>query len=766
MDPISRSPTNNDVVRETMIRTQNIARQAGHEYAIVTYDLAVATKAYSIQELEQPLFDNLLILLGNFHIELAFYGAVRTMINESGIEFTLTEAGVLSEGSLTGFIKGKFYNRCTRVHDLLANVLEMKLYQQFLLTIPEEELETFKQEMAKIPSDPALVDAYLNTPVIVNHLQQYQEYFNKVVDGHQGPMAQFWGTYIYLINRLHRELQRCVKTNDVSVYINIFPKIVEIFFALNRPNYSRWGMLFLHKLKTAHPRLKEILENGAFSIRRTKTDYSRSAIDLSLEQTVNKDAGSNMKGIVAFRNSDEALRRWALTMTQRALAVSEVKSFVGLEQEENTASQCRPSRVKKDNEHMKALSMTLEELCNPFGGEESKTLVNIATGQATSKGSEEYLITTLKRGEEARQKFEDECIEDPKRFQKLIKKRKIQNFATGNLSKKQSPNTKRLQTNAESLRDIFIRIIMIVAEKGALDLHHVLSYPITIYPLSLAHCDGSYVKTNKAVLLKTLESLQTQTVLHPLRSYIQIYDGGLLLHSVLSKIHTGTSYGSVARKILSAVCTGTAKEIHICLDKYIENSLKDSERKRRGAVDSLYVIAGPEQTIRQNAQQLLQNGIFKNELGKFLLREWEKDHHWNILEGKTPVASFGGKCYQYVPDNFNHITVTQPEHLQADHEEADTLIAFHIANISANNIIVRASDTDVLVILIGLLGKQCIEDRAMNNIIMDCGVDNNRRFISISNIVEILEQHQTGLSQAMPGYHALTGCDFTSAFYR
>ena len=143
MDPISRSPTTNDDVRETMI-------------------LAAATKAYSIQELEPPLFDNLLILLGNFHIELAFYGAEGTMINEIGIEFTLTEAGVLSEGSLTGFIKGKFYNRCTHVHDHLANVLEMKLYQQFLLTIPQE-LETFKQEMATIPSDPALVDAYLNT---------------------------------------------------------------------------------------------------------------------------------------------------------------------------------------------------------------------------------------------------------------------------------------------------------------------------------------------------------------------------------------------------------------------------------------------------------------------------------------------------------------------------------------------------------------------------------------------------------------------------
>ncbi|KAK3890331.1 hypothetical protein Pcinc_005712 [Petrolisthes cinctipes] len=61
VDPISRSPTNNDVVRETMVRTMSIAKETGQSYGIVTYDLAVAIKAYSIQEIERPLFDKLLV---------------------------------------------------------------------------------------------------------------------------------------------------------------------------------------------------------------------------------------------------------------------------------------------------------------------------------------------------------------------------------------------------------------------------------------------------------------------------------------------------------------------------------------------------------------------------------------------------------------------------------------------------------------------------------------------------------------------------------
>ena len=69
-----------------------------------------------------------------------------------------------------------------------------------------------------------------------------------------------------------------------------------------------------------------------------------------------------------------------------------------------------------------------------------------------------------------------------------------------------------------------------------------------------------------------------------------------------------------------------------------------------------------------------------------------------------------------------------PAHLQANHEEADdTLVAFHLENTSGNKIIVRASDTDVLIILISVLGNQSPEMRYSKNVFMDCGSGNSRR---------------------------------------
>ena len=92
-------------------------------------------------------------------------------------------------------------------------------------------------------------------------------------------------------------------------------------------------------------------------------------------------------------------------------------------------------------------------------------------------------------------------------------------------------------------------------------------------------------------------------------------------------------------------------------------------------------------------------------------------------------------------------------------------MAFHAAH-SAGNVLVRASDTDVLVILLGMLGKQAENNGSYMQIFMDFGSGNSRRHIDVTKIASTLEAKKKGLAAAMPGLHAFTGCDYTSAFYR
>ena len=100
--------------------------------------------------------------------------------------------------------------------------------------------------------------------------QQYDKYFRQMMDGNFGKTAAYWALYIYLINRLCRELQKAVRHNDVEHYIEILPNIVEVFFALNRSNYARWGCLYLQNLQNLSPDALNTLKAGAFSTRRKK----------------------------------------------------------------------------------------------------------------------------------------------------------------------------------------------------------------------------------------------------------------------------------------------------------------------------------------------------------------------------------------------------------------------------------------------------------------------------------------------------------------
>jgi len=53
-------------------------------------------------------------------------------------------------------------------------------------------------------------------------------------------------------------------------------------------------------------------------------------------------------------------------MTQRAMGVTMLKTFAGLEPRECAAAQCRNSRIKQDNTQMAVLGEKIDEFCNPF----------------------------------------------------------------------------------------------------------------------------------------------------------------------------------------------------------------------------------------------------------------------------------------------------------------------------------------------------------------------------------------------------------------
>ena len=66
-------------------------------------------------------------------------------------------------------------------------------------------------------------------------------------------------------------MERAIRTNDIDLFVHALTPI-NLFFATNHINYSRWLSKFqldLLNIDNTHPGLRGILEGGAFSVRRT-----------------------------------------------------------------------------------------------------------------------------------------------------------------------------------------------------------------------------------------------------------------------------------------------------------------------------------------------------------------------------------------------------------------------------------------------------------------------------------------------------------------
>ena len=91
---------------------------------------------------------------------------------------------------------------------------------------------------------------------------------------------------------------------------------------------------------------------------------------------------------------------------------------------EDISSSLKPHNIKIDNMSLNSMITMIKENMNPFEEPDSSYLFNIATGKAASKSTEEFLLNVANIGEKERKKFILECIEDPMRFTKAIKRQK------------------------------------------------------------------------------------------------------------------------------------------------------------------------------------------------------------------------------------------------------------------------------------------------------------------------------------------------------
>ena len=108
------------------------------------------------------------------------------------------------------------------------------------------------------------------------------------------------------------------------------------------------------------------------------------------------------------------------------MAVTELRNASGLEHNHTASAQVHDCRVQKDNEHMKLIAATIKDFGDSFSSDfELQPLMNLASGKSALPNTSNYLLHTLERGKEARDKFTEEWRNEPRRFLRPVKRIKV-----------------------------------------------------------------------------------------------------------------------------------------------------------------------------------------------------------------------------------------------------------------------------------------------------------------------------------------------------
>lgn len=463
-------------------------------------------------------------------------------------------------------------------------------------------------------------------------------------------------------------------------------------------------------------------------------------------------------GISYFTNSISARIRWCRGHSIRTKIISHVMNETGLRKKQDVTADLQKSRIKKSSSQLQKLINTIEEHINPFDPTlDENSLFHISTGRAADENVADFLLNVEKKGEELRNTFINECALDKDRFDRSLKMNNIMNFTSLQTKKKMKVAGKLLEVRLQ--RDLFGQLLVIALDQK-IDIDKILTYPLTPVPLSLCHLDGSICKTEKCALMKLLETESLPENESIPRAKVKIYDGFFFLH--LMKDVPAKFYLISDQFLKMFLSFNDAQYIIIVFDTYESPSIKDSEHDLRGTSRGRKIEIRDRSTRPSDFSAELKNITFKEDLVEYFLESWKRKEMAPFFGNKIVYVNYK-ECYRYEVIDGNVVQTIERLQSCPKHEEADTKIIYHVCNFKEleppYNVLIRCSDTDILVIMLGNMNFLQKEVEVW----MDVGVGKSQRNINVSKLYESLG---TKVCDSLPAFHALTGCDFNPAFFR
>lgn len=759
--------TETDSVYTALLNFCDVLQQRQQSTGVLWMDQAVYALAKEIQIIKPDLFGHILLGLGPFHMESIVFSALGKYLECTGIDKALSESRVFGPDIVQNKVmNGGHYLKSKDGMSLIAETMHGFLFSLFKQETDDTMLEQILQmEEGIVPLVESFEITSLHDEISDNweHCRAMTDSiftkFKEWKNNSSNENVQFWAYFTDNVYPVARDLTHSIRTANWDLFVSSIRRAINLFFVTGRTNYSRWCPLFLEDLKDLQRRFPMVYKEfkaGGFVHQHSNRSGSAVPFDMALEKVYNKPAKVK-GGIIGITKRKEAVTQWNLLKHEKDLFVALMLENCKIVETEDTLNFHHDFSASTTARNIERLSMLREYIStvgNPLT--KSEKLINIMSGEVIPYSNVAKLLGALEFGHDCYTVYLQERL-----FEKStsIHDRIATNREYWVLEKNKMETKKANLMRTDTISDV-IRYID-CAETRGYEKHKLLTYELTPYSFFLSTGTGKgypeMKKTNKSLLSNGLIGFLPQEKRNAIDCEYQmiVIDFMCIARKIPIKTLKLDTYEDLANTLLNMILThaGNATRIDIIFDVYKNDSIKNTERCRRGATKISIVSITKKQKLPTDM-----NGFWSSSSNKHLFQEFFLDFITKSEEIISKVIYVGG-LNSGISKLIISGVIEDCQSLSSDHEEADNRMMLHITHGSAaglKNVLVYSTDTDVFVSLIYHYQQSFNLEKLY---IMLGGSRKTKKTVPIHLLVKCLDPL---LVKCLPAVHALTGSDTTS----
>ena len=646
---------------------------------------------------------------------MVLFKVLGDLLDGSGWTGALVQAGVTTSGTADSFLKASHVTRTRRAHQITASSLYLllqKAYTEYCQLLDGSEAVIFEEWC--------------------------------ITKSEVCPQFQFW----LMILELQLTVMifiRSLRESNFSLYVESLTTMVPWLFALDHVHYSRWIPIHLRdmvSLKERHPHVYSEFIKGNFVVKKSKHVFSAIAIDQAHEQNNASVKGDG--GAVGLTENPAALRRWMVAGPEMARLLQDFQGSAEKRQDKDGRhhQQKRHEQIAFEKD-VRSLSRTVEEMGNPFN-EDSSDLLVLDSRDIIDPSVADTFLKIKKLGLEQYKAYVDErLVNRTKTVMEPIKRNNLHLFSRPPVRVK---SNKQLQMSSLKNDCALFSRLYIASQTRDGDLDEFFKHENNPFPPAISQMGGLRTGT-KSDLIRCLESVNpVQDEYSQPMVQVSILDGAAIINMLRpGAVRTFLDYANDVFKPYIISQLQHVARLDIIWDLYVADSLKSDTRSKRGK--GVRRRVEPSSTVPRNWQEFLRINENKTELFSFLA-----SFVIAINTDKQIITTKDTHVLSNIDQNMSNIS-------PCSHEEADTRIFLHLEDAvrkGYNSAVIRTVDTDVVVLAIASASRLNISE-----LWIAFGSGKSFHYIAAHDLARVLGPDRCN---ALPMFHAFTGCDTVSCF--